>query len=189
MSEEHHTEGVREGYHRYEDRRAGAAEAVSGRDRRIRSTPLHRPLLFPTHLAAAYVLGERWDLSVPLLVAGAALPDLIDKPAATLGIVDLYQTAGHSLLVLVMGFVVVFVRRAWTPFWLGWASHLALDAVHMLLNGRPADVLFLTWPLIEHVPAVDLPPIEFAVHYLGTPSFYAEFVVWGALAALLLRRD
>jgi hypothetical protein len=143
-------------------------------------------MLFPTHLVAASVLGRRWDLSVPPLVAGAALPDLVDKPAATLGFVDLYQTAGHSLLLVVVGFAVVFVRRAWTPFWIGWASHLLLDAVHMLLNGRPDDVLFLAWPAIEHTPAVDLPPLEFARHYLGTPSFYAEFVVWGLLAYVLL---
>ncbi len=146
-------------------------------------------MLFPTHLAAAYVLGERWDLSLPLVVAGAALPDLIDKPAAMLGLVDLYQSAGHSLVVLVAGFVVVFVRRAWTPLWLGIASHLLLDAVHMLLNGRPADLLFLAWPALEHVPAVDLPPIEFFLYYLGTRSFYAEFVVWGAVAVMLATRN
>ena len=103
-----------------------------------------------------------------------------------IGLVDLYQTAGHSLLLLVVGFAVVFVRRAWTPVWIGWASHLLLDAVHMLLNGRPDDVLFLAWPAVEHTPAVDLPPIEFFVHYLGTPSFYAEFVVWGLLAYVLV---
>jgi hypothetical protein len=143
-------------------------------------------MLFPTHLVAASVLGRRWDLSVPPLVAGAALPDLVDKPAAMLGLVDLYQTAGHSLFLLVVGFAAVFVRRAWTPFWLGWASHLLLDAVHMLLNGRPMDLLFLAWPAIEHTPAVDLPPLEFFVQYLGTPSFYAEFVVWGLLAYVLV---
>ncbi|AZH25210.1 metal-dependent hydrolase [Haloplanus aerogenes] len=126
------------------------------------------------------------DLSIPLLVAGAALPDLVDKPAAMVGIVDLYQSAGHSLLLLVVGFAVVFLRREWTPLWLGWASHLLLDAAHMLLNGRADDILFLAWPAIEHTPAVDLPPIAFFQHYLGTPSFYAEFVVWGLLGYVLI---
>jgi hypothetical protein len=143
-------------------------------------------MLFPTHLAAAYVLCRRWELSVPLAVVGAALPDLIDKPLGILGVVDLYQSIGHSLVVLVAGFAVVFVRREWTPLWIGWASHLLLDAVHMLLNGRPMDLLFLAWPAIEHTPAVDLPPLEFFVQYLGTPSFYAEFVVWGLLAYVLV---
>lgn len=143
-------------------------------------------MLFPTHLAAAYVLGRRWDLPIAPLVVGAALPDLVDKPAAMVGVVDLYQTAGHSLVPLVVGILVVFVRREWTPLWLGWASHLLLDAFHMLLNGRPADVLFLAWPAIEHVPAVNLPPVAFFRHYLGTPSFYAEFVVWGLLVYVLV---
>jgi len=146
-------------------------------------------MLFPTHLAAAYVLGRRWHLPLIPVVAGAALPDLVDKPAAMVGLVDLYQTAGHSLLLLVAGFVVVFVRRSWTPFWLGWASHLTLDAAHMLLNGRPADLRFLAWPVVEHVPAVDLPPVAFFLSYLGTPSFYVEFVVWGLLATVLVADD
>jgi hypothetical protein len=146
-------------------------------------------MLFPTHLAAGYVLGRRWNLPCRPLVVGAALPDLVDKPAATLGVVDLYQSAGHSLAALVLGFVVVFVRREWTPLWLGWASHLLLDAVHMLLNGRPDDVRFLVWPAIEHTPAVDLPPLPFFLHYLGTPSFYVEFVVWGLLVSVLVADD
>jgi len=142
-------------------------------------------MLFPTHLAAGYAVGKRWELPALPLVAGAALPDLVDKPAAMVGLVDLYQTAGHSLLLLVVGFVAIFARRELTPLWLGWASHLLLDAFHMLLNGRPADVLFLAWPAIEHTPAVNLPPIAFFGQYLGTPSFYAEFVVWGLLAYVL----
>jgi len=146
-------------------------------------------MLFPTHLAAAYVLGRRWTLPTLPLVAGAALPDLVDKPMAMVGVVDLYQSAGHSLPLLVVGFLAIYVRREWTPFWLGWASHLLLDAAHMLLNGRADDVLFLAWPAIEHTPAVNLPPIAFFVHYLGTPSFYAEFVVWGLLVSVLVADD
>jgi len=143
-------------------------------------------MLFPTHLAAAYVLGRRWTLPTLPLVVGAALPDLVDKPMAMVGITDLYQSVGHSLPLLVVGAVAIFVHREWTPFWLGWASHLLLDAFHMLLNGRPDDILFLAWPVIEHTPAVDLPPVAFFVHYLGTPSFYVEFVVWGLLAYVLV---
>lgn len=145
-------------------------------------------MLFPTHLVAAYVLGERWDLSTPLVVAGAALPDVVDKPLAMAGVTPQYQTVGHSLLALCGALVVVFVRREWTPFWVGWASHLSLDAVHMLLNGRLGDLRFLFWPVVEHRPAVDLPPVEFFVFYLGTPSFYAEFLVWAAFGYVLFQK-
>ena len=151
------------------------------------------------HLASAYLVyaayarfgrGHRPTAAATLAGAvGSQAPDLVDKPLAMLGLVDLYQTAGHSLPVLVVGFVAIFVRREWTPFWLGWASHLLLDAFHMLLNGRPQDLLFLAWPAVEHTPAVDLPPIAFFLQYRWTPSFYVEFVVWGLLASVLVADD
>lgn len=143
-------------------------------------------MLFPTHLVAGYLLARRWDLPPYWAVAGAALPDVVDKPLAMAGIFDLYHSVGHSLFVLVGGLVVFALGRAAVAVWLGWASHLALDAVHMAVNGRPEDVRFLAWPLLEHTPAVTLPPVEFAVHYLGTPSFYVEVVIWLVAAALYL---
>lgn len=135
-------------------------------------------MLFPTHLVAAYALGKRWDHSPALMVAGAALPDLIDKTAGVAGIISLYQSVGHSAFTLLGIAAVVAVRREWTPLALGWASHLALDAIHMVVNGRPADVLFLAWPAVVHRPAVDLPPLAFFEHYIGTPSFYLEILIW-----------
>lgn len=145
-------------------------------------------MLFPTHLVAAYVVGRQWDLRVPLVVAGAALPDLVDKPAATLGVTDLFHTVGHSLLAVVFLGLLTLVYRSLFPLWVGWTSHLALDALHMVLNGRPADVQFLAWPFIRHTPAVNLPPLEFFEVYVGTPSFVAEFLIWGSFGYLLLRR-
>lgn len=145
-------------------------------------------MLFPTHLVAAYVIGRQRGLSLPLVVAGAALPDLIDKPAATLGVFDLFHSVGHSLLALVSLGVVAFAWRSLAPLWVGWASHLALDALHMLVNGRHADVQFLAWPFIKHTPAVNLPPLDFLFVYVGTPSFFLEFLIWGAFAYVLLRR-
>lgn len=143
-------------------------------------------MLFPTHLVAAYGIGKRWHRAPLLVVAGAALPDLIDKTAGMAGVISLYQSFGHSLITVLGLSAVVFVRREWTPLLVGWASHLALDALHMILNGRPADVRFLAWPVIEHRPAVDLPPLEFFVHYVGTPSFYVEIPIWIGVGYLLL---
>lgn len=143
-------------------------------------------MLFPTHLVAAYLLGRQWQLSLPWVVLGAALPDLVDKPAATLGVFELYHSVGHSLLApVVLGLLVVRSRR-WVPLWVGWCSHLLLDAFHMVVNGRPADVQFLAWPLVRHTPAVNLPPLEFAVFYVGTPSFYVELVIWLVFGSVLV---
>jgi hypothetical protein len=156
-------------------------------------------VLFPTHLAAGYVTGRWTRLPAWPVVLGAALPDVLDKPLALLGGTDLFHSVGHSALAVgVVGGLALVARlaegrpgaRADAPggragplaaLWLGWAGHLALDAVHMVVNGRPADVQFLLWPAVQHVPAVNLPPGSFAAYYVGTPSFFLEGVVWAAL--------
>lgn len=146
-------------------------------------------MLFPTHLVAAYLIGKRWDLSLFWVITGAAAPDVIDKPLATAGLVDLYHSVGHSVLLFLGVSVVVLVRREWAALWVGWASHLLLDASHMVINGRPEDIQFLAWPLIKHTPAVHLPPIEFLFYYLGTPSFYVEIAIWLVFAHVLIPTD
>lgn len=139
-------------------------------------------MLFPTHLLAGYFIGKRWDLPVIWAIAGAALPDVVDKPLRMADITGLYQTIGHSLLVLVGSAVVILLGRNGLALWAGWASHLGLDALHMFINGRPDDIQFLAWPFINHEPAVQLPPVEFAVHYLGSPSFFVEVAMWSVFA-------
>lgn len=161
-------------------------------------------MLFPTHLLAGYVLGHvlfgTRDRGVRLAdwrhrpawlgVCGAALPDLLDKPLATVGVTDLFHSVGHSLaaVVALLGVVVALGRRrsAWVV-WTAWVSHLALDALHMVVNGRPADVLFLLWPVVDHTPQVTLPPGAFAQFYVGTPAFLLEVACWLGVGAVLLR--
>jgi hypothetical protein len=164
-------------------------------------------MLFPTHLVAGYLCTLRWNLAPLWTVAGAALPDLIDKPVAMLGLYGLYHSLGHSLLSVVAlalatfaldsraaAFVLGSKATALAPgpkaaaLGVGWGSHLLLDAVHVVANGRPGDVRFLAWPFVQHTPAVSLPPVEFAAVYLGTPSFYLELFLWGVLAAVVVER-
>lgn len=146
-------------------------------------------MLFPTHLVAAYLCSLRWRLSPAWAVAGAALPDVTDKSVAIAGLYPLYHSLGHSLVaVAVLAVVVRADGRVALALWVGWTSHLLLDALHMVVNGRPADVQFLAWPLVEHTPAVSLPPVEFAVFYVGTPSFFLELLVWGVFAAVFVER-
>lgn len=150
-------------------------------------------MLFPTHLLAGYVIGRRWELPALWAVAGAALPDLVDKPLAMAGVSTLYHTVGHSLLALVIGAAVVVVARRrgagrlrdavrenGEAVVVGWTSHLVLDAVGMALNGRPGDVRFLAWPVVRHTPEIQLAPVAFLVHYRWTPAFLVEVGLWVA---------
>lgn len=145
-------------------------------------------MLFPTHVVAGYLVGR--GLRVPALpaAAGAALPDLVDKPLAMAGVVDIYHTVGHSALVLLAFLPVARSRRAWLAFWVGWASHLLLDVVHMGVNGRPDDAVFLLWPVVVRESSLGLGPIAFFDHYVGTPSFYLEIPVWIAFAYVAWRK-
>jgi len=144
-------------------------------------------MLFPTHLLAAAVLGWASRLSPLWLVVGTALPDVIDKPLATLGVVDLYHSVGHSALLLVVAVPVALAGRAGLALAVGWALHLLLDAVHVVLNGRPGDAVFLAWPLAVPADPLALPPGSFFVYYLGSPSFYLEAAFWLAVSVAVGR--
>jgi len=144
-------------------------------------------MYFVTHLVAAALLGRWSRLSVPWLVAGAALPDIVDKPLALLGVVDLYHTVGHTVLLAPLAVAVAFATPAGRAIALGWASHLFLDAFHIVLNGRPGDALFLGWPLVVPPDPLAIPPGEFLVYYLWSPSFFLECVFWAVLCMVILR--
>jgi len=137
-------------------------------------------MLFVTHLVAAVLLGRRWTLSPAWLVAGAALPDLVDKPLAMAGVVDLYHTVGHSALLVVLAVPIALVGRRGLAGAVGWASHLALDAFHVVINGRPGDAVFLVWPLATPATPLALPPGDFFLYYLWSPSFFVEVGIWAA---------
>jgi hypothetical protein len=144
-------------------------------------------VLFPTHLLAAAILGRTSRLSTPWLVAGAAVPDVVDKPLGLLGVVDLYHSVGHSVLVLGLLTPVAFAHRGFFIAAVGWGSHLALDALHVVINGRPTDALSLAWPVIAPPDPLGLPPVPFVVHYIGTLSFVLELGLWLFAGGLLFR--
>jgi hypothetical protein len=148
-------------------------------------------VLFPTHLAAAALLGlgrraGRRGLALPWLLAGAALPDVLDKPLAAAGVVELYHSVGHSLLFGLVLLPVALLGPRGLAVAVGWASHLALDAVHVVVNGRAGDALFLTWPVRAPADPFGLAPIPFALQYVGTPAFFLELLIWGALGYAVL---
>jgi len=147
-------------------------------------------VLFPTHLLVA--VGMRWlashsrvrrrlraapTLSAGWLVAGAALPDIVDKPLGAFGVVDTYHSAGHSVLLVPLAVAVAVRHRHGLAIAVGWGSHLALDAFHVVVNGRASDALFLVWPVTRSDPLA-IPPGEFVRFYVGSPSFYIELGLW-----------
>lgn len=146
-------------------------------------------MLYPTHLVAAYLLAVALRLPVVPVVLGAALPDLVDKPLGMAGVTDRYHTVTHSLGGLAVPGVLAVRGRAWVAMAVGWGSHLALDALHMLINGRPGDTQFLLWPVVDHESTLQLPPLEFARFYIGTRSSLVELGIWGAALAVFLHRN
>jgi hypothetical protein len=145
-------------------------------------------MLFPTHLLAALVVGRASRLSPLWLVVGAAVPDAVDKPLATVGVTSLYHSVGHSALLAVVVVPLALSGRAGTSAAVGWASHLSLDVVHVVLNGRPGDALFLLWPVAVPADPLVLPPGSFFRHYLWSPSFLVEILLWIAVGGLLVGR-
>jgi hypothetical protein len=143
-------------------------------------------VLFPTHLALAVLLGRRFRLSTAWLLAGAVLPDAVDKSLATAGVVDLFHTVGHSGLLVVLAIPIAYSSRSGLALAVGWGTHLLADALQIVLNGRPTDALFLGWPLVVPSTPLALPPVEFFWFYLWSPAFFLEIGVWLALAASVL---
>jgi len=148
-------------------------------------------VLFPTHLLVAAAIGwlsgrprvsRRFaglpTLSITWLVVGAAIPDLVDKPLGALGVFDVYQSVAHSALLVPLAVVVAARHRHGLAVAVGWGSHLALDATHIVVNGRASDALFLAWPVVSRPDPLAIPPGEFVPFYVGSPSFYIELALW-----------
>lgn len=145
-------------------------------------------MLFLTHLVAAGLVATRTRLSPIWLVVGAALPDVVDKPLAMAGLVEVFHSVGHSVFLGVLLVPAALLGPRIAAVTVGWGSHLLLDAVHVVLNGRPWDVLSLGWPVTISPEPLGIPPGDFFFYYLGTPSFLLEVVFWLALLAVLGRR-
>jgi uncharacterized membrane protein len=152
-------------------------------------------VLFPTHLVIGGLAGKG---RLPLLwtVAGAALPDVVDKPLAMAGVTPLFHSVVHSALFGIgLAALLLVVRRSGRPaavravsaVTVGWGSHLGADATHLVLNGRPENTVFLLWPLVASWDSIEAGPVPFVVRYLWTPSFCVEIAIWLVAGYLLLR--
>ena len=144
-------------------------------------------MLFATHLLVAALLG-RVSRSSPLwLVVGTAVPDVVDKPLAMVGVTSLYHSIGHSALLVVVALPLALSGRIGLSVAAGWALHLLLDTIHVIVNGRPGDAVFLLWPVVTPTDPLALPPGSFFMYYLWSPSFFLEVALWLTAGGLLIR--
>jgi hypothetical protein len=149
--------------------------------------PEHADVLFPTHLVAAGLLWRVASLSPLWLVVGAAIPDIVDKPLGMVGVTALFHSVGHSALLVLVMIPLALAGRAGLAVAMGWASHLALDAIHVVVNGRPTDALFLFWPVLTPPNPPAIPPGSFFWYYLGSRSFFLEVGIWVVFCVVLVR--
>ena len=122
------------------------------------------------------------------VVLGAALPDVLDKTLGSLGVFALYHSVGHSLVVLALVSPVALWRPALRALLVGWGTHIALDGLHVVLNGRAGHLLAFLWPLAESADPLGLPPGAFAAYYVGTPAFALDVGLWLLFVALVVSR-
>lgn len=142
-------------------------------------------MLFPTHLAVAYVTARRLGLSVPWTVLGAVLPDLVDKPLGRLGETDRYHSVAHSVVGVGLTLGASDRARAVRSVWAGWATHLGADAAGMAANGRYRDLAFLLWPVARERRYSEMPAdlvLPGTRSYFRSPAFVLELTVWLAAA-------
>jgi len=136
---------------------------------------------------------ERGTVAVAV---GTQLPDLIDKPLAWwFAVLPNGRSLAHSLLLAGLLWVVVLAvsrrtahREAGSAFVLGYASHLASDALNPALAGDVSHLAFLAWPVLP--PVVYDGPGSFLGHFLAmelTPFLLFEFALVAVALATWIR--
>lgn len=146
-------------------------------------TPLgHLSLAFLVSYARGY-----GGQPVLLCLAGAVLPDLIDKPLVWIGAVDISHTVGHSVVTLGVVAAIVatvaFLRALW-PVVVGFASHIAAD----IFVAYPKFVRNYGWPVLSQRPTPDGPALDYWVAYATSGPGAVEALIVIVAVGLLSRR-
>jgi hypothetical protein len=122
-------------------------------------------------------------------LAGAVLPDLIDKPLVALGVVPVAHSVGHSVVVLgALAAAVALVPRLRPagPLLVGVAGHVAAD----LVVAYPTFLVNYAWPLLAPRPTPDDPVVAYWLEYAAGPLGALELALVAAgLVALARHRD
>jgi hypothetical protein len=140
------------------------------------------------HLAVSFLLGRArayTGRSFALCLAGAFLPDLVDKPLVALGVTPVAHSVGHSVFLVALGAAVVPTwsrLRGATPLVVGWAGHVAAD----LIVAYPTFLVNYGWPLLEPRPTPDEGFVAYWLAYAASPVGAVEAAVVVAAIRLFL---
>jgi len=150
-------------------------------------------MLFATHLVGGYIASRILKMPVELVVLGAALPDLIDKPLGILEIAPHYHSIGHSVFTIFFLILVAVKIKILIPVIIGFLTHLCQDALHILINRGLEKTTFIFYPLtFPNKPKITDGSVDFIANfwsnYLWTTGFYIEFVFWGIALYFLYRQ-
>lgn len=137
------------------------------------------------------------DVAVLIVVFGALVPDLIDKPLAWhLGVLPTGRSLAHSLLVLVplCAIVGLWARRYGRPDWgiafaIGAIGHALVDALPVLWRDE-TSASFLLYPLVDIETYGEAgPPSVWAllVDSAGDPYFHLEFLLLALAGGMWVR--
>jgi hypothetical protein len=150
-------------------------------------------LLFPTHAAVGYLAGTQFRYPVAAVLAGAVVPDLVDRPLLWLGLASHSHTVGHSALVAVPAAALAWLYGPrGVGLAVGWLLHLAGDVVNVATTAGPTRALtFVLFPLVDPVGGQRLPTVAVSVpfispHYVSPVVLVAELavLVWALLVAV-----
>ncbi|MFB6167545.1 MAG: metal-dependent hydrolase [Haloferacaceae archaeon] len=142
------------------------------------------------HLAAAVIASDHLDhdrRATALCLAGAVIPDLVDKTAWRLGLVETGHTLAHSVVTVTAVAVVltaVDAARPLRPVLPGYAAHVVADVG----VAYPRFVVNYAWPLLEQRPTPDASPVGYWVRYAVSAPGVAEAAIVVAGVAIVARR-
>jgi hypothetical protein len=142
------------------------------------------------HLAAAVIACDSLDYdrrATALCLAGAVVPDLVDKTVWWLGLTETGHTLGHSVVTVTAVAVVVTAvnaARPLQPVLPGYAAHVVAD----IGVAYPRFVVNYAWPLLDQRPTPDISPVTYWVRYAVSAPGVVEATLVVAGVAVVARR-
>jgi Predicted membrane-bound metal-dependent hydrolase (DUF457). len=143
------------------------------------------------HLSLAFLAGSILEYDrrmIALCLAGAVVPDLIDKPLVWAGVFDIGHTVGHSVVTLgVITAVVTIISplRILAPAVLGYATHILAD----LFVAYPKFLTNYAWPLLPQRPTPDGPVLDYWLAYAGSGPGVVEASVVVLAVGLVIKHS